>query len=301
MVSLLLVSIGLCMTAGAVIDTGSICAVRAARDLSAGKPAIATGSMVAMACAAIVAYTAMRWGWQLRTAPWSYPTLLTFAGAGIFALGALLNGACAIGTIGRLARGDIGYGATLIGGVIVGLILPRTMIESRMPDLKITTGLIWLSIILALSLIAIIVSRRHLSASSLIPYAILGIVAALLADVQGDWTWLSLVQQFKSGLPIKYTTIICLGAMLIGASLTAILKHRFHLIPIDPKKVLREATGGGLMAAGAILIPGGNDALLVSGVPSGSPLAITGYAVMFALLVVALRLSPLLKRWADWD
>jgi hypothetical protein len=170
-----------------------------------------------------------------------------------------------------------------------------------MPDLKITTGLIWLSIILALSLIAIIVSRRHLSASSLIPYAILGIVAALLADVQGDWTWLSLVQQFKSGLPIKYTTIICLGAMLIGASLTAILKHRFHLIPIDPKKVLREATGGGLMAAGAILIPGGNDALLVSGVPSGSPLAITGYAVMFALLVVALRLSPLLKRWADWD
>ena len=54
------------------------------------------------------------------------------------------------------------------------------------------------------------------------------------------------------------------------------------------------------MAAGAVLIPGGNDALLVFGVPSGSPHAITAYAVMFAVMLVVLQVKPLLRDWVAW-
>lgn len=301
MVSLLLLSILLCAVVGAAIDTGSICVVRAARDLSVGKPAVAVGSMLAVACAAIVIYVDTKLGWQLRLTPWSYPTILTFAGGAIFAFGALVNGACAIGTIGRLARGDIGYVATLAGGVTIALFLPHVNVASRAPDLQVTTGFIWLSIILTVATAMMVLTRRHLDALSLASYAILGLVAAVITNVQGDWTWLSLIRQFRSGVPLQYATLGCFGAVLIGATMTALLRHRFRLIPAEPKKMLREAVGGGLMTAGAILIPGGNDVLLISGVPSGSPLAISGYVVMFTLMVALLRLSPLLKRWANWD
>ena len=72
--NLLLLSILLCAVVGAAIDTGSICAVRAARDLSVGRPGLAIGSMVSVAGAAIVVYLDSRLHWQLRVSPWSYPT-----------------------------------------------------------------------------------------------------------------------------------------------------------------------------------------------------------------------------------
>ena len=299
--NLLLLSILLCAVVGAAIDTGSICAVRAARDLSVGRPGLAIGSMVSVAGAAIVVYLDSRLHWQLRVSPWSYPTLLTLVGAGIFAGGALINGACAIGTIGRLARGDIGYAATLAGGALIGLALPRVAIPSRMPDLAVTTGLTWLSILLAATVALVILTPGRLRTANLGAFAVLGLVAAIVTNVQGDWTWLSLIAQVRSGLPLRYATIACFTAVILGATATALFKHHFRLVRPDPKTMLREAAGGGLMTAGALLIPGGNDSLLVSGVPSGSPLAITGYAVMFSLLVLIMRLNPIIGRWAGRD
>lgn len=40
------------------------------------------------------------------------------------------------------------------------------------------------------------------------------------------------------------------------------------------------------MAAGAILIPDGNDSLLVVGLPSSDPNAVLGYSAMFVLLFI---------------
>ena len=54
-----------------------------------------------------------------------------------------------------------------------------------------------------------------------------------------------------------------------------------------------------MMAAGALLIPGGNDALLVYGIPSGSPHALVGFAVIFATMVIMLRVTPWFRAWAN--
>jgi hypothetical protein len=301
MPGLLLLSIALCLIAGAAIDTGSICAVRAARDLSVGKPAVAVGSVLAVACASLVFYVDNRLGWQLRPTTWSYPTILTFVGAVVFAWGALVNGACAIGTIGRLARGDIGYIATLAGAGAVAALLPVPRVPNQMPDLPLTTGIVWLSIVGGFTLVVMVATRRHLRAAALAAFAVIGFVGAAIANVQGDWTWLSLIAEIRSGLPLQYATAACVVAAILGAALSAVFRHRFHLVRADPQRMLREAAGGGLMSAGATLIPGGNDALLVTGVPSGSPLAIIGYLVMFSLMVAVFRLVPLVKRWANWD
>jgi uncharacterized membrane protein YedE/YeeE len=124
MTNSLLISVLLCLIVGSAIDTGNICVVRAAKDLTAGKPGVAVSCLLTVACAATVFYVDTVMGWHSFIPPSSYPTLLTVAGATIFTMGALLNGACAIGTIGRLARGDVNYAATFIGAILVALLLP---------------------------------------------------------------------------------------------------------------------------------------------------------------------------------
>jgi len=142
--------------------------------------------------------------------------------------------------------------------------------------------------------------RRHLTKRIILSYAALGLIASVLANLQGDWTWLRLLQEISAGLPIRYEILICVGAVLVGATLTAVLRRHFRFIRPDPWNVLRETLGGGLMAAGAILIPGGNDLLLVYGLPSGSPHAVIAYAITIALMVVLLRLFRGARRWVVW-
>jgi hypothetical protein len=300
MPTLLLLSIVLCLIVGSAIDTGNICVVRAAGNLAAGKPALAVSALFASACAAIVFFLNTRLGLLRQPPPWSYPTLMTFAGAALFATGALVNGACAIGTVGRLARGDIGYIATAAGALAVALLIPHAMIASRIPDIPAMTGSAWLGIILAFTAVIMIVSRRHWRAGSLLSYAVIGVAAAGITNWRGDWTWLSLIQATRLDMPIQYGVFACVAAVLLGALLTALVKGHFHFIRPDPMKMSREAIGGGLMAAGSILIPGGNDALLVFGIPSGDPNAVTGYAVMFAVMLASLNIKPLFRRWIVW-
>ncbi|MBX9646634.1 MAG: YeeE/YedE family protein [Xanthobacteraceae bacterium] len=296
----LLVSVFLCLFAGSAIDTGTICVVRAAGDLAIGKPAIAISVLVAVACASLVFYFDTEFDLQRRAAPWFYPTFLTLAGAAVFAFGALVNGACALGTMGRLARGDVSYLATLVGGGLVGLVLAPVRPSHQAAELPHLNGLYWLLIVLAFTLVIVVFTYKRLQLSRLSAYATLGVTGALINNLQGDWTWLSLIEEVRSGMSVNFAVIACIVALLAGAMMTAVFKGHFHLVKPDPRLVIREATGGGLMAAGANLIPGGNDVLLIYGLPSGSPHAVAAYVVMFALILVVLRISPLFRQWADW-
>lgn len=300
MSNLLLLSIVLCLIVGSTIDTSNICIVRAAGDLAAGKPAVAASLLFTTACASVVFFLNTEMGLLRHPAPWSYPTFFTFAGATLFGAGALINGACAIGTMSRLARGDIGYFATIAGAVGVSLVVPAVRIRNQAPDIPMLTGATWLWIVLAFSAVFMILSWRHLRIRRLGSYAVLGVLAAVVTNWQGNWTWLTLVHEMHIGAPVEYAAIACVAAVLIGAGVTAVLTGHYRFVRPDPRTMAREAFGGGLMAAGALLIPGGNDALLVFGVPSGSPRAIVGYFAMFAVLLVGLRLRPWLHRQTGW-
>jgi hypothetical protein len=285
MSNLLWASILLCLVAGSAIDTSNICLVRAASNLSTGKPAVAIGILLVTATASVIFYLNTQLGLHYRTLSWSLPTLTTLAGALIFALGSLLNGACAVGTIGRLARGDIGHLATFAGALAVVWLLPRMPVVQQAPPQSLTSGATWLLFVLAFTAVMIGLGRRHLQGVRLGSYIILGVVAAVVTDWQGNWTWLNLLQQVQAGVPVQYTAVACIAAVLTGAALTAVFRGRFRLIRPNPRAMLLEAAGGGLMVAGAILIPGANDALSVHGVPSGNPNALVGYTAMFAIML----------------
>jgi hypothetical protein len=300
MTSLVLLSILLCLIAGSAIDTGSICVVRAVNDGVAGKPALALGCLVTLLCAGLVFYLDSSLSWTIRSPPWAWPTLHIIGGAILFAVGAVLNGACAVGTVTRLCRGDVGYLATLVGALIATLLVPRTLLPLTPPGVPVNGGLAWFAVITLFAVPPLLILRGHLTGRILLSYAALGMIAAALANLQGDWTWLRLFQEFHAGLPIRLEIVACLAAVLIGATATALFRRRFRLIRPDPRAMLREAVGGGMMAAGAILIPGGNDLLLVYSVPSGSPHAVAAYAVIVAVMLLSLRMSRMARRWVVW-
>src|SRR4051794_8823740 len=80
----------------------------------------------------------------------------------------------------------------------------------------------------------------------------------------------------------------------------ALFRGHFRLIRPDPRTMAREAIGGGMMAMGAVLIPDGNDALLVYGLPSGSPHAIVSYIIILTLLALLLWSVGRVRRWLVW-
>lgn len=295
-----LLSILLCLIAGNAIDTSNICVVRAAGDLVSGRPAVTVSVMFCAACAAVVFYLTTLLGLHRAPPPWAYPTLLTLGGAAVFASGALLNGACAIGTLGRLARGDVGYAATLVGGTAVAFLLPRAQPASQTPDVPIMSGLTWLLLMAAVAAAALLLARRHVRLDRLPAYATLGVTAAVINNWQGDWTWTGVMQTLRVGMPAPWAIILCLTAVMIGAAVTALYRHHFRYVPPDPRVMAREAAGGGLMAVGSLMIPGGSDSLLAFGVPSGSPHAVAAYVVMFAIIAGVLHFAPFFRRWSVW-
>ena len=285
---LFLASILLCLVAGAVLDLSRICLVRAAGDVACGKPGVAIGVLVATAAASIVFYLSTALGFAPRIASWAYPHWSTILGALIFAAGSLVNGACPVGTLSRIARGDIGHLATFAGALSIAIMVPYSIVDRGAATMSPISGESWLGAILAFTALMMVLCRRHLREAGLGSYLALGVTAAVVTSWRGNWTWMGVVQQVQSGLPVQYETVACAVAFFLGAALVVVLRGRFHYVAPRPRTMLREAAGGALMLIGAVLIPGSNDALSLYGVPSGSPNAVVGILIMFAVMVAVL-------------
>ena len=287
MPSLFWISILLCLIAGAAIDTSQICLVRASDQLVRGRPAIALGILVVTACASVVFWLNTAFATHHRTPYWSYPSWITVAGAVMFALGTLLNGACAIGTIGHLCRGEVGRIAALLGAGCAVWLFPHLLRGRQLPGAPITSNASWLMAVLAGTAVMLILGRRHLRHGRLGSFILLGITAAVITDWQGDWTWMSLVQELQIGKSLQYEALAAVAAVAVGAAALAAYKGRFRLVRPAPMTMAKAFAGGGMMAVGASLIPGANDALSVYSVPSGSPHALVGYLTIAATMLGA--------------
>ena len=288
---LFLISILLCLIAGASLDTSNICLVRAARDVGVGKHAMILGIVVAMSCASVVFYLNAKFAIAAGMPAWVYPDWITVAGAVIYAIGAVINGACAVGTIGRIARGDLGHLATFAGALAIAALVPYPKFNRGGAVMAPIGMAVWLGIVLGITGLLLLLGRRHLRGAGLGAFLALGITSAVVANWRGNWSWLGVLQRVQSGLPVEYDIVACLLALFAGATLAALLRDRFRYIPPNPRVMLREGTGGALMLIGAVLIPGANDALSVYGVPSGSPNAVTGFVLMFVVMVGLLALK----------
>ncbi len=236
--------------------------------------------------------------------PIGYPaTLSTIAGGLLLGLGALVTRACVFGAVARFGSGEWAYVLTPVGffigcATIWPLIGKFPIMHVASPLFSASWLLVPFAIFVAWRLIEAIRAARDgaFAAHIWTPHratAVIGIVFAISLIAIGPWAYtyalLSLAQGKTTGVTIKFALLFFLFAgALLGGWTAGRLSHR----PPTRESVLRCLGGGMLMGWGSLLIPGGNDELLLLGIPLLQPYA----WVAVASMAVAIGVGQIAER-----
>jgi toxin CptA len=245
-------------------------------------------------------------GWRFQASPAYAASLTTVLGGLLLGLGAWLNGACVFGSIARIGGRDWHYLLTPPGYFAGSLLHAYTVGGFAHAVARPVSSLpvVVLLILLALSLLATAGRWRALRGQGHGPAALwdyrhatiaIGVAFVMLAVLAGPWTYTEALGKLAhgGGLP-DLSTIVLLAALLGGAILggrqTAGRKvfsaHRAGLC----------VAGGALMGFGGSLIPGGNDNLILVGLPGLQPHAWLAIAAMIAGIAAGLYGSQVASR-----
>lgn len=302
---MILLAAALAVIAGFALQRGSICAVKAVREGVVARDW--RGFVALLECSAwalLGLLGAAGFGLiQLHGWPTQPSIFLALLGGAIFGAGALINGACALGTVGRLAAGEAAFLAMPVGFVLGALgareLGARTEHAAAFafagPALVLIlaalTGLglyrMWLAWRAAPNGAAIV---SHLAAPHWPPALAMAITAlanvGLFALVY-SWPYTTLLVDVASGMNMDTLARAALAlALVLGAGLGAASAGRFAWRAPTRAALAECFAGGALMGAGGALIPGGNDALILIGLPLLQPAAFAAYAAMVAAIAL---------------
>lgn len=233
-------------------------------------------------------------------------SLMGLAGGLIFGMGAGLNGACSFSTLSRLAEGHSVMLATL-GGWVIGLLTMSAVAPvpamAGLPAFPlswlIAPGLAW---IVWEGVRIVILLRRNglglfkdgywpLSLGVLI--VALGNAGLLLMDKPWSFTSTAICATGAADVaPCANpgTLWVITGAAMVTMIVSAMLRGSFRLRRVRLLSAIRRLGAGVLMGAGAALIPGGNDGLILFGIPSLSPHALPSWFGIVAGIWLVLAL-----------
>lgn len=315
---LLVIIFALIFTAGYATQRGSVCAVAAIHQIVSehrssqllGLLFCAASALAAMVMAGLVGIEVINRHQDLPIG------LTTIAGGMVFALGAHINGKCAFGTVAALGAGDLAYAATIMGFLVgVGVMFAGGVTHPWDLVGRVSSPLLALNAAVAAALALVLVfglatvlwhrggrTTRPGGWSSLKAMAVIGLVNATLLMLAQDWPYtrllIDLVGAHAEAIPRRtvMTAIFVLGSVA-GALAAGHFTWQFGA----PSRWLRTTLGGFVMGMGAVLIPGGNDAMLMVGVPLLLPNLTVAYLVtigtLYALAVLSGRWSSGAIRW----
>jgi toxin CptA len=236
--------------------------------------------------------------------PIGYPaTLQVVAGGLVLGLGALIARACVFGAVARFGSGEWAYVLTPLG-YYLGCVSLWPLI-GRFPAMHVASPLLgatWLVAPFALFVLwrgwaALQAGRAGMFAAHVWqPHeatSVIGIVFALSLIAIGPWAYtsalLALAQGKSSGMVFKLVLFVMLFAGALAGGWTA---GRLHLRMPTFVTALRCLIGGVLMGWGSLLIPGGNDDLILIGVPLLQPYA----ALAVGSMALAIGLGQIAER-----
>jgi hypothetical protein len=306
---------------GFAAHRASVCTVRAVAEVLSTRSVFMFGS-VAKTVLWITAVT-IPVLWLVPTAApvpgWQFSALAVGGGL-VFGVGAAINGACAYSTMARLVDGEGGMLVT-ITGFAVGVFLFVNLLDTGMvarprpTPTVVASSLSWLMLIAGLLLVwgiyefvrlwrtrpagsslrALVCARQYrLSTAALL----MGVASATLVLLYGPLGYTSTFEQLIEaafGTRPWPTSVrwILLVAVLVGMLLSTLERKSFRVDWRPRRNWIRNFLGGLLMGLGVALVPGGNDALVLYGIPSLSPHALPAYVAMAAGIALAL----LAMRW----
>jgi uncharacterized membrane protein YedE/YeeE len=320
--AILVFAVLLAMILGFAAHRASICMVRTVAEIMSAR----TGYMLASVGKSVL------WVWAV-TIPifWLMPALgmgvsgwsltgYAVLGGLVFGLGAAVNGGCAFSTMARLVDGD-GKMLATVCGFAVGVFCFVTLAERQWlsrpsPTPALIGELLGWAMVAAFAFLAwavyesarmwrtrergarfadlVLAPRYRLSAAALL----IGFSGALLFLTFGAFGYsatFGLIIEGAFGTRDWPSTVrwVLLIAVLAGMLVSTVQRGSFR-IDWRPRRVwLLNLSGGVLMGFGTALAPGGNDVLVLYGIPTLSPYALPTYtalAVGVAAGLVMMRL-----------
>jgi toxin CptA len=218
-------------------------------------------------------------------------------GGVLLGAGAMLAGACALGALARLGAGEWGFLALPIGyfagcalGSASGLFaepaaLPTPSLLAAAPG--------WLALpllLVAMARLAWLARHRSRRRSDPLwgPYGatiVIGVAFVFLHYFVGPWAFTDALKGLAMGRTGSVAVqALLLASLLAGAVFGAWHSRRLQWRTPTPVAAARMFAGGMVMAFGSLMIPGGNDALLLIGAPSLHGYALTALATMAATI-----------------
>jgi hypothetical protein len=300
---------------GFAAHRASLCHVRAVSEvMSSGTAHMLTSLTHAALWAALVGGAISVVGMRTPSTVW-LPSSAGWAllGGWLFGVGAAVNGGCSLSTLHRLIDGEVGMVVTLLGfatGVVASAmaipafatlgpadLVPVESVWQRWPELA-----PWLLGLLVLWSLVRMLGFLQLARSSpatsvgerlfspqyplAVSAALMGVAGAILYTTQGAWSYTnhlrtSVLQVWRGGFAPAAAHSAFVAALLLGMLASAL--HRASIAwrpPLSATTWLRHAVGGLLMGAGAAMVPGGNDTLLLNALPTLAVQAVGAYLSM---------------------
>jgi hypothetical protein len=251
-----------------------------------------------------------------ETNPW------TWLGGSLLGLGALINGACVIGTIGKLSSGQWSFFATppgyALGSWLIYVWDPQSLNDARIPDVAWPPLYEWLQGIPAIALIvlgaSLILARlffewmrtgRPMHAVAWIQIAAkphnatvwIGLSFLGLYLLAPDWSYPNLLDDLAKGRSDGlWQRSLLLWVLFAGAFFAGWRKGIWSTRAPNVLRLLECGAGGLLMGLGSALIPGGNDGLIFIGMPLLWPFAWSAMTSMALTIAVLLKFRQLVQR-----
>jgi len=232
----------------------------------------------------------------------------TVVGGALLGLGAYVNGACVFGAIARFGSGEWAYLLTPLGfylgcvtvGPVFAAAAPRRLAQTS----PVLAASAWLVVpFVAFALWRVVrgwraashgaAARWHerVAAHVWSPHTattVIGVTFVVMLLLVGGWAYTDVLAELARGMAASVGARSVLAiALLAGAALGGWTAGRFASRPIAATQLARCLAGGVLMGWGSLLLPGGNDGLILVGMPLAWPYAWLAIATMCATIAAA--------------
>ena len=299
---------------GFAIQRGATCTVAAVHELVEQRGTTRLRALVeASVWVTAGLLVASRLGWLAVTPSGFASTGWTVVGAVLLGLGAFFNGACVFGAIARFGSGEWAYMATPLGFYLGCLTVVRVFAPAparALTDDSIVfaapDALVWLVLaVLTARIVAPMVKHRsrvrdlvtrHLW-SAHAATTVIGITFVVTLVLAGAWSYTDALADIARGMTHNLAVRgLLLASLLIGALIGGWTAGLFKHTRISAAGLARCLVGGMLMGWGSMLIPGGNDGLILVGMPLLWPYAWVAFGTMYVTIGCALVFR---RRWID--
>ncbi len=243
----------------------------------------------------------------LTQAPSGYAlSIWSLAGGALLGAGALVNKACVFGTVARFGSGEWVYALTPVG-FFLGCLTAAPLLAGVMPtplsgpsllfDLPLWVGALIVPVLAWRAYEAIVAIReRKFSAHIWSPHqatTVIGITFVITMLTVGGWAYTELLSEWaRHGMAMNaLPRALLFAALLLGAVSGGWTSGKLRRSRLTVSTVVRCIGGGWLMGLGSLLAPGGNDGLVLVGIPLLHPHAWAAIAAMIATIALGLAVQ----------